>query len=126
MRFAARLRKIFSVILYFIPALALADDVAPTRVDFIVVRARETLNYIIGILFILATVVFLWGVIQFIVKSSDEQGRRKAKGLITWGIVGLAVMAAIWGIVGIITTYFLGTNLKSPALIPKAPGTGGY
>lgn len=67
---------------------------------------KTTLNSIIGLLFIIATIVFIWGVIQFIASAGDEAKRTKAKGIMTWGIVGLAVMSAAWGIVNVLTQYF--------------------
>jgi len=93
---------------------------AQTAIDTIVsTTLRTTLNFVIGILFVIATLVFLWGVIQFIAKSGDEAGRAKAKGIMTWGIIGLAVMAAAWGIVTLIESYFTIPGRG----IPRAPGT---
>ena len=80
--------------------------VAGAQVDTILTRSGATLNNVIGLLFILATIIFLWGVIQFIAKSGDEAGRAKAKGIMTWGIIGLAVMAAAWGVVALLIQYF--------------------
>lgn len=130
MRIASWIRAAIYTAISFLPAVARALDYYPSpdntsHVDFLVYRGKNTLNSIVGVLFVLATVIFLWGVIQFIVKAGDEQGRTKAKGIMTWGIIGLVVMAAIWGIVNTIAIYFVGTGgIKSP--IPKAPGTGGY
>lgn len=82
----------------------------------IISGARGTLNSVIGILFVIATIVFLWGVIQYIAKAGDETSRNKAKGIMTWGIIGLAVMAATWGLVGILVSYFGAT--VQPRVIP--------
>lgn len=83
----------------------------------------ETLYQVIGILFVLATLVFFWGVIQFILKSDNEAERTKAKSIMTYGIVGLAVMASVWGITTILVQYFLGPG-EGPTrgTIPTAPG----
>ena len=80
------------------------------------------LNTIIGILFVLATVIFLWGVIQFIASSGSEEGRKKAKGIMTWGIIGLAVMAAAWGVANILIDFFVGTGTQGPTFVePPKP-----
>jgi len=89
---------------------------AQTQVDTLLTNISGTLSTIIGILFVIATIVFLWGVIQFIAKSGDEEGRKKAKGIMTWGIIGLAVMAAAWGIVNILVQYFGTTG--QPGFVP--------
>jgi len=75
-------------------------------VDSIIDNVSGTLQTIIGLLFVIATLIFLWGVVQFIAKSGDEAGREKAKGIMTWGIIGLAVMAAAWGVVNVLVGYF--------------------
>ncbi len=86
----------------------------------------QTLNLVIGLLFVLATIIFLWGVIQFITKAGDEVARSKAKGIMTWGIIGLAVMAASWGVVNILLGYFLsgvsGGTGGTKGFIPTKPG----
>jgi len=103
----------------FILGYSLLPLVAGAQIDTILQRTGSTLNNIVGLLFILATIIFLWGVIQFIAKSGDEAGRAKAKGIMTWGIIGLAVMAAAWGIVTLIESYFTIPGRG----IPRAPGT---
>lgn len=98
-----KLKKLYPALLISaIPLSALAQ----TNVETILIRVLSTLNTIITLLFVIATIVFLWGVIQFIAKSGDEAARTKAKGIMTWGIIGLAVMAAAWGIVRILQNYF--------------------
>jgi len=67
----------------------------------------DTLNFkIIPFLFIMATAVFTWGVIQYLIKAEDQVAQKRAKVIITAGIIGLAVLTAIWGIVNLITLYF--------------------
>ena len=51
---------------------------------------------------IVATVVFLWGVIRFITAGGDEDKIREGRSLIIWGLIGLFVMVAVWGIVEIL------------------------
>ena len=67
----------------------------------------DTFDEIIGILFIIATIIFFWGIIRYLASAGDEKAKKDARNLITWGIVGLAVMAAAWGIANVLTEYFL-------------------
>ncbi len=69
------------------------------------------------ILFGLALLYFLWGVYRFIKSAGDEKGRADAKLTILWGIVGLAVMVSIWGLVSIVTGTF-GAPLIMPQIKP--------
>jgi len=78
-----------------------------STIDNLLTRVRTTATFIIGLLFIVATLVFLWGIVQFIASAGDEAKRKTSKGLMTWGILGLAVMAAAWGITQVLVDYFL-------------------
>lgn len=106
------------------PSLVLGYSVLPliagaqgvTQLGTTLTNIKNTLNTIIGILFIIATIVFIWGVIQFIASAGDEAKRTKAKGIMTWGIVGLAVMSAAWGIVNVLTQYFGVQGVTTPTI----------
>ena len=61
---------------------------------------------VIPLLFALAMVVFIWGVIQYVVNGSNEAERKKGREFMIWGLVAIAVMSSIWGIVKILTGTF--------------------
>lgn len=90
----------------FLPLVAFAQIPVPAQVNSILTNVLATATTVIQILFVFATLVFLWGVISFIAKAEDEAARKKAKGLMAWGIIGLAVMAAAWGITRLLISYF--------------------
>ena len=64
------------------------------------------LRTIIVIMFPLATAFFLWGVIQYISSSNDEKKLKDARQKIIYGVIGLFMMVAVWGIVRAIVTSF--------------------
>ncbi len=67
-------------------------------------------NSIIPIFFAAAIAFFVWGVVKFFIINSDEEAKRtQGKQFMIWGIVALAVMVSVWGLVKILTTTF-GTN----------------
>lgn len=106
----------------FYPALALGYSLLPQvagaqNIPAILTNIKGTLNTIISILFILATLVFLWGIVQFVAGSGDPAKRDKAKGVMMWGIIGLAVMAAAWGITNILIGYFQ-VPATGPGFVP--------
>jgi len=76
--------------------------------DFIT-KIRGTLNLVIGVLFALVTVYFIWGVIQYVEAGGDEQKLTQGKRHMVWGIIGMAIMGAAWGIVSIIKQYITGS-----------------
>jgi|SRR3989344_3552081 len=61
---------------------------------------------VIVILFSIALVTFIWGVIRYVINADNEEERKKGKQLIIWGIIGLFVISAIWGIVLLLAEFF--------------------
>ena len=78
-------------------------------------------DYVIPILFAIATIVFLWGVILYITSGGDEDKRKEGRNYIIFGLIGLFVMVAIWGIVNVLVDFFDFGNVSAPSL-PDLPG----
>lgn len=53
----------------------------------------------INFLLVLATLVFLWGILKYITAGGDSAKIAEARSYILWGIIGLAVMASVWAII---------------------------
>lgn len=53
----------------------------------------------INFLLVLATLVFLWGILKYITAGGDSAKIGEARSYIIWGIIGLAVMASVWTII---------------------------
>src|SRR3989344_1015140 len=97
----------------FLPIAALA-----AQADTIVINIRNLVNNVIPILLIVGTVVFLWGVILYLTAGADEEKRANARSLMIYGLGGLFVMVAGWGIVNVLVG-FTGTGGTG---IPISPG----
>lgn len=68
---------------------------------------RSVLSPLISLLFVLATVLFLWGVTNYVVGNRGDATRlERGKKIMIWGIVGMAIMASAWGIVNILRRFF--------------------
>src|SRR3989344_8305736 len=98
-----------------LPLLAFAQD---AEIGTILDKIDELLGTIIPLLMVVATVVFLWGIVMYITAAGDEKKAATAKTYITSGIIGLFFMVAIWGIVRAITATF-GVGGEG---IPVGPG----
>jgi hypothetical protein len=61
-----------------------------------------SLSRVSGLLVAVALVVFLWGVVTFIMNAGDEKARSEGRVRIIWGLVGLAIIVTMWGIVNLI------------------------
>lgn len=66
----------------------------------------EILKPLITLLFVLATVIFMWGIISYVISGGNADKAQKAKAVILWGIIGMALMLGAWGIVRIICGFF--------------------
>lgn len=58
------------------------------------------IGLIIPLLISFAVVLFLWGLVKFVMNAEDEGARASGRQLMIWGIIALFVMIAFWGIVG--------------------------
>lgn len=64
------------------------------------------LIYAVPLLIAVAVVVFLYGVVKYITAGGSEEKRAEARMTMIYGIIGLFVMVAIWGLVGILLNTF--------------------
>ena len=60
------------------------------------------LNPLIGFLFALALVFFLWGVAEFILQADNEAARAQGKQHMIWGVIGMVIMFGAFTIMRII------------------------
>lgn len=60
---------------------------------------------IIPLLYALAFLFFLVGVVRYFFMGSEEN-REKGKGMMLWGIIGLAVIFSVWGLVSLLLSTF--------------------
>jgi fumarate reductase subunit D len=77
------------------------------------------LNKIIPILMIIATIIFLWGVIQYITAGGEEEKIKTGRNYMIFGLIALFVMVAVWGIVNILVSTFVSGESTA---IPGEPG----
>ncbi len=99
-----------------IAALAVDPPPVPPRTDEVfelLNRVTSTLNIIVAILVIIATLVFIWGVILFLTSSGDPTKRGEGRQYMIWGIVALAVIAAAWAVANVIIAYFFGVDTSA-------------
>ena len=76
------------------------------RIQQLVININNTIIHpIIGLLFGLAFVIFLWGIVEFIWKSDNPTAREQGQKHMIWGVVGMFIMLSVIGIIQI----FLGT-----------------
>lgn len=63
---------------------------------------RVIINPLIFFLFACSMAYFLLGVVQYFLSPDNEEVRTKSKSHMMWGIIGLFVMVAVFGIMTLI------------------------
>lgn len=53
-----------------------------------------------------AFILFLYGVVKFIMHAGDEGKRSEGRQAIVWGLVGLVIIFGVYGILNLLTDTF--------------------
>ncbi len=85
----------------FVPLVAYAAE-NPAVTAVLQKVNQSIINPLIGFLFALALVFFLWGVAEFIFEADSEAGRDKGKKHMIWGVIGMVLMFGAFTIIRII------------------------
>ena len=78
---------------------------AKTAEEVVGVFTTELLRPIELVLFAAATVVFLFGVVEFLASPDNEEKKTTGKRHMLWGLIGLAIMFGVKGIVSILQNF---------------------
>lgn len=99
------------------PGSATAACGSLTGIGKIICQINQILNSIIPVLVALGVVYFVWGVVQYMI-GGDEEAKKKGRSRIIYGIIGLAVIVSVWGLVNIIVTTFGlgGQSIATPTI----------
>lgn len=83
-----------------------------TTLQGILCKVSEILNAAIPVLIALGVVYFIWGVITYVI-ASDEEAKTTGRNRMIFGIIGLAVIIGLWGLVNILTNTFGLGNVRN-------------
>ncbi len=84
-------------------------EAAQSKIGQIIVNAIGLVRSTVVLVWVIALVVFGWGIVRLIAASSNQEELKKAKGFLWWGIIGMFVLASIIGII-----YFLQEDFDIP------------
>lgn len=63
---------------------------------------RVIINPLIILLFSLAVVYFVYGLVKYLLSPDNEEVRKTSKSHMLWAVVGMFIMIAVFGIMNII------------------------
>ncbi|MEK7194352.1 MAG: hypothetical protein AAB660_01520 [Patescibacteria group bacterium] len=90
----------------------------PSNLSELVVIFLRLIMLALPVLFSLATLIFVWGIVKFIAKSGDTKSHEEGKSLMIWGLISLFVMLSF---VGIIRFAYRDIGFSRPFGIPVLP-----
>jgi hypothetical protein len=117
------MKKLIIAIVSFSPLVALAQYTSAPVVDATSLGSKLTSLFNVAIDVFIALAV-LWIIVSVVVwlVSSGSEGAAKWRNNALWGIVGLAIILSIWGLVHLLTgTAGLGNNQIQTGDIPTVP-----
>jgi len=79
----------------------------------------QLFNAVVPVLIALGVLYFVWGVVTYVI-SSDEEAKKTGRNRIIYGIIGLAVIIGVWGLVNVLRNTF-GLNNNTNIQLPTVP-----
>jgi heme/copper-type cytochrome/quinol oxidase subunit 2 len=98
------MRNRFITSILTISSLALPLVVSAREEDFkgVVGNVTEFVMTLIPLLTSLAVLFFLWGLVEYVTKAGSGAEVKESKQRMLWGVIGVFVIVAIWGIVSFV------------------------
>lgn len=82
----------------------------------------DTLGLVVKLLWLLAFVVFIWGIVKFIAAAGNSAKKESARNYIIYGLIGIFVLLSFMGIIKIVGDTF-GIPTENPS-IPTQQNNG--
>jgi hypothetical protein len=113
-----KLITLSGLVLSFAPVVAFAQFATGTgtsscgtsgvvgTIDGLLCKIGSLLTAVIPVMVAVGVVYFVWGVVSYVI-ADDEEAKSAGRARMLWGIVGLAVIIAVWGLVGILVRTFV-------------------
>lgn len=117
------MKKVIYAALSFAPALAFAQGANLSGISSLVSQFGGILAKIIPIMFALAIIYFFWGLVVFLRAAGDPKAQEAGKSQMIWGVIAIAVMVSIYGLVTWLQQSF-GIQQGGSVSIPTVPGLG--
>jgi hypothetical protein len=105
--------------LYFIPMLAFAQTPLGNIVTLVTEFGR-IVRLLGPIVFSLAIIYFFWGIAKYVLAAGDPKAAAEGRSIMIWGVIAIAVMASIYGLVLWLQST-LGVQNTTTPIMPTLP-----
>ena len=85
---------------------------------------NRILSAVVPLLITVALIVFIWGLIKYLMKIGKGEEQQAGIQLMLWGVVAIFVMSSVWGLVALLQNTF--SVQRNEAIVPRAPDISIY
>ncbi|TSC69920.1 MAG: hypothetical protein CEO12_654 [Parcubacteria group bacterium Gr01-1014_46] len=113
------MKKVILGSLYFVPLLASAQANLG-GLTMLVQQFAAIIRLIGPIVFSIAIIYFFWGVAKYVLSAGDPKAAAEGKSIMIWGVIAIAVMASIYGLIIFLQQSFgvSNTTTITPPILP--------
>lgn len=118
------MKKVIYGAVSLLPTLAFAQTTPSANLGFLatlVGQVGTAIRLLIPVMFGLAIIFFFWGLIQYIRSAGDPKAAAEGKSIMIWGIIAIAVMISVYGLVAWLQGV-VGINANATVNLPVVPG----
>ncbi len=85
---------------------------------------NRILKAIVPMLITIALIVFIWGLIQYLLNTGEDSKRKEGIYIMLYGVIAIFVMSSVWGLVRLLQSTF--SVQQNTAIVPSAPDVGSF
>lgn len=112
------MKKVIAFGALFAPFMVSAQIAAGVKTaSGLVAFLKDLLSTATTLILAAAVVFFLWNVFGYVMSAGDPEKRAEKQSGIIYGVIGIAVMVSIWGLVRFITNT---ANLETSTMAPPS------
>jgi hypothetical protein len=104
----------------FLPFFSYAQESPDlTYIEDAVVSIGALVEQLIPIAIAIGLLFFIWGLVQFIAASGNEDAKETGKRRMVWGILALFVIVSVWGLVDLLADIAgieTGGTIETPSI----------
>lgn len=86
--------------------IAYAPVAYATHLAFVQTITDKVLRPIANVMFLLATLLFMVGVVEYIAGADNEKSRTDGRNHMLWGVIGLIIMMSVRFILSVLSSIF--------------------